>query len=307
MVDFLIVGTPKSGTTALQSYLSKHPEIFMPEFKELHFFGSEFKEKHSKYSKSLTTNEYSNLFKNGTTNQLKGEASVFYLYSNDAHIHIKSFNPEMKIIVCFRHPVDFLISYHQDALYVEIENEKDFWKALALENKRKKGACIPKTTSFIKSLYYSELIDYASHLKQYISTFGKENVKVVFLFEELISNPQKEYKSILNFLNVTDTDFSLEQFEKVNPRRNIKNKSINNLIKNPLPLPFRFLLRVFFPFQKLRLLIYNKIKTLNTDYSKVNTLSHLEKVKLQKDILPNIIHLEKVLETDLSVWKNKYI
>lgn len=137
MVDFLIIGTPKSGTTALQNYLSKHPEIFITDYKELHFFGSEFKTKHTGYSKSLTAFEYSSLFNKASTFQLKGEASVFYLYSKDAHIEIKAFNPDMKIIVCFRHPVDFLISYHQDALYVEIESETDFWKALALENERK--------------------------------------------------------------------------------------------------------------------------------------------------------------------------
>ena len=39
MVDFLIIGTPKAGTTALQYYLSQHEDIFMPDNKEVHFFG----------------------------------------------------------------------------------------------------------------------------------------------------------------------------------------------------------------------------------------------------------------------------
>jgi len=36
--NFFIVGAPKSGTTALNVYLSEHPDIFMAR-KELHYFG----------------------------------------------------------------------------------------------------------------------------------------------------------------------------------------------------------------------------------------------------------------------------
>ena len=38
--NFIIVGFPKCGTTSLHHYLEEHPEIFMPEQKELHFFTS---------------------------------------------------------------------------------------------------------------------------------------------------------------------------------------------------------------------------------------------------------------------------
>lgn len=54
-------------------------------------------------------------------------------------------------------------------------------------------------------------------------------------------------------------------------------------------------------------MIYKRIKSLNTNYSKVNTLSYDEKVKLQQEVLPNIINLEKLVEIDLSIWKNKYV
>ena len=36
--DFFIVGAPKCGTTALYTYLRPHPDIFMPDLKELNFF-----------------------------------------------------------------------------------------------------------------------------------------------------------------------------------------------------------------------------------------------------------------------------
>ena len=34
--DFFIVGTPKTGTTALHAMLRTHPQIFMPKTKKRH-------------------------------------------------------------------------------------------------------------------------------------------------------------------------------------------------------------------------------------------------------------------------------
>jgi hypothetical protein len=39
--NFFIVGAPKSGTTALQDYLRRHPETFMPREKEFHHFATD--------------------------------------------------------------------------------------------------------------------------------------------------------------------------------------------------------------------------------------------------------------------------
>src|ERR1035437_7609249 len=38
MPDFMIVGHPKCGTTALHHMLRRHPQIFMPDLKETWFF-----------------------------------------------------------------------------------------------------------------------------------------------------------------------------------------------------------------------------------------------------------------------------
>ena len=52
-IDFLIVGAQKSGTSALDVYLRKHPEIEMARcHKEVHFFDDEkyFKKNNNKLS-----------------------------------------------------------------------------------------------------------------------------------------------------------------------------------------------------------------------------------------------------------------
>ena len=40
-IDFIIAGVQKGGTTALHTFLSQHPQIFLPQRKELHFFDNE--------------------------------------------------------------------------------------------------------------------------------------------------------------------------------------------------------------------------------------------------------------------------
>ena len=36
--NFIIIGAMKAATTSLYTYLKQHPEIFIPAFKEPHFF-----------------------------------------------------------------------------------------------------------------------------------------------------------------------------------------------------------------------------------------------------------------------------
>ncbi|NLF38083.1 sulfotransferase, partial [bacterium] len=100
--DFFIVGAPKSGTTALHAYLGRHPSIFVPARKEPHFFGSDI------VSPAFVRDRdaYLSLFAGATTEARVGEASIWYLYSKRAAREIKEFNPDARIIIMLRNPVD---------------------------------------------------------------------------------------------------------------------------------------------------------------------------------------------------------
>ena len=47
--DFFIVGAPKCGTTSLYYYLRQHPEIFLPDYKEPHYFGKDLKKRSDEF------------------------------------------------------------------------------------------------------------------------------------------------------------------------------------------------------------------------------------------------------------------
>ena len=145
--NFLIVGAAKAGTTSLFYYLKQHPEIFMPEEKELKFFEYLIIKNKLHYTgpgdnKSLkrvvkTWDEYKNYFKKAKNFKAVGEASVSYLYYTETIKNIKKYLGEnINIIIILRNPIERLISNYKYMVMRGREKE-DLKKALELEEYRK--------------------------------------------------------------------------------------------------------------------------------------------------------------------------
>ena len=102
--NFIIGGAQTAGTTALWDYLNLHPEIQMPETKEINFFSFE-------YHKGI--NYYSKLFECLDTNCVVGEASPQYITDEIYAKRIKKHTPEIKLIFILRDPIKRAYSnYH---------------------------------------------------------------------------------------------------------------------------------------------------------------------------------------------------
>lgn len=116
------------------NYLNQHPDIFIPEIKELNYFGSDLTGiKHAK------TREKYLKFYEGNNERLCGDGSVWYLFSKTAAQEIHVFNLDAKIIIMLRNPIDYKYSLHSQALYVAFEDIKNFKLALEAEGDRKAG------------------------------------------------------------------------------------------------------------------------------------------------------------------------
>src|SRR6266487_3409418 len=82
--DFFIVGHAKSGTTALYEMLRRHPQIYMPDFKEPWFFATDMRPRFMPARAGAlpqTLEEYMSLFAGARPDQRAGEASASYLWS----------------------------------------------------------------------------------------------------------------------------------------------------------------------------------------------------------------------------------
>src|SRR5262245_23105956 len=115
--NFFIAGAPRCGTTSLWAYLRQHPDIFMCA-KEPHAFGRDLDSNGTgRFEEFRELDRYLRLFEKAGAAKRVGDASPFYLYSRSAPAEIKSFDPEAKIIIVLRNPVDMVYSVYQKQLY----------------------------------------------------------------------------------------------------------------------------------------------------------------------------------------------
>ncbi len=120
--NFLIIGAYRSGTTSLSRYLSQHPDIFLPSLQEPSYFafGPSGQRPHfmpmgadDPFRKPRTTDldEYLELFA-GAGNEVSyiGECSPEYLREESSADRIHRFDPDMRLLVSLRDPVNRAIS-----------------------------------------------------------------------------------------------------------------------------------------------------------------------------------------------------
>lgn len=99
--DFIIVGCAKCGTTPLWYNLEKHPDITMgprsAEYgkTEMYFWGT-----------SNYTNKGINWYKKKFNGKVCGEKTPSYHGKKKAFVQMKKHIPDVKLILCVRHPVE---------------------------------------------------------------------------------------------------------------------------------------------------------------------------------------------------------
>src|SRR5262245_31385392 len=138
--DFFIVGAPRCGTTAMFRYLSRHPEIYLPDRKEMHFFGSDLRFGPQFYRRNMENYLAEFASRNGELRA--GEASVWYLFSKTAADEIRDFNPAASILIMLRQPAEMLHSLYYMFRYDRNEHLSTFEEALDAEPARKAGRLV---------------------------------------------------------------------------------------------------------------------------------------------------------------------
>ena len=222
--DFFIVGAPKCGTTALYRYLLQHPEVYMPQRKEPHYFCPDLRSPRYVHDEA----GYLALFQHSGDAKRVGEASVFYLYSKESAHRIKAFAPDADIIVMLRDPVAMIHSLHNQRLYGGYEDIADFAEAVAAEEDRRAGRRIPRHGTPVQALYYRQVGSYAAQVRRYLDVFGHGRVHVI-LHDDLVSREPEVYAGVCRFLRIDETH--RPNFETVNPSKRIRSSVLRDLFK----------------------------------------------------------------------------
>lgn len=291
---FFLVGAPKCGTTALYEYLSRHPDIFLPK-KEIYFFGKDFSFRQPRPNLDY----YLSLFQPAKPRQCIGEASVWYLYSKSAAREIKAFQPQAKIIILLRNPVEMLYSLHSQQLYNGNEHIENFEAALAAETSRRQGKNLPPLIGCpYEATYYSEVAKYYEQVKRYVEVFGNTRIKVI-VFDDFISDTATVYRETLQFLGV-NPNFTTS-FERINPNKKTRSTTFRNLLKQRSHTLIR-LGKLLLPSRKVRQWLLQKLWQLNTQYTERRPMQQATYQKLQASLREDIKKTSLLLNINLDAW-----
>jgi hypothetical protein len=293
--DFFIVGAPKSGTTAMYSYLRRHPDLFLPQRKELRYFGSdlEIRDRHR-----LTEEEYLAHFLAPPSASRVGTAYVWYLYSRTAVDEIVEFAPEAQFIAMLRNPIDMVHALHAENLSNGNEDISDFTAALDAEADRRHGLRMPPHAHLPQGLWYSTVPRYTEQLRRYVERVGRDNVHVI-LYDDFAADPAASFADTLRFLGVRD-DVRPAGFEVVNASKRTRSERLRHLLARPPELPRR-VIRAVMP-GPLRRGLYERAKRLNITAAPRPPMPPATRERLRLMFADEAEQLSAFLGRDLSHW-----
>jgi hypothetical protein len=202
MPDFLVIGAPKAGTTALHAALANHPGLYMSAIKEPKFFLSDGPPPTKggpgdalTYREHVWRREdYEALFDPAPTGTLTGESTPLYLYDRAALGRIRETIPGAKLIVIVRDPVERAHSNWTHLWSAGLEPIGDFVRACGEEERR-------IAAGWASFWHYIGLGRYGEQLEYLFTLFPREQV-LVLRYRRLVDEPAQTLDEICAFLGV---------------------------------------------------------------------------------------------------------
>lgn len=284
-VDFFIVGAPKAGTTSLYYYLNEHFEIEMSSQKEPDFFSDKSLQNQKLYygkDRIDTIEKYQLLFQREDV-IVRGEASVSYLFYEDVPHKIISYNPNAKIIIMLRNPVERAFSHYLMDYRLGLISES--FEVIIKKQSKHKNAHL-----FYQQ--YIEVSEYAKQIKRYLEVFPKDNICFID-YEDFKNDTVEIVHSIFMFLGVND-DFQPQLRKKHNTYTTPKNEIIRYVYSSVL-------------FRKMLASIFSKnltksIRSLLFRSDKKPKISEETRGFLKKHFESDVRELSELLKKDFLKW-----
>jgi hypothetical protein len=275
-------------------YLKQHPDVFIPEKKELYFFGADLQVFNRP---RITQAEYLAYFAPANRERRLGEGSVWYLYSRQAATELKAFCPTAWIIIMLRNPVDMMYALYSQHLYTGNEDIEDFATALQAEEARKQGLRLPKSRTMAGDLLYRDAARYTQQVQRYVDVFGWEQVHVV-LFDDFVRDTARVYRNTCAFLDV-DAGFQ-PAFRIINPNKRVRSRLLLYLLKSPSPT-MQNLGEILLP-DAIRRRVRWRLKRYNTRYESRAPMHQELRRRLQAEFVPEVEALSLLLKRDVTHW-----
>ena len=203
--DFLIIGAPKAGTTALHTALARHPQLFLSELKEPKYYmcgdspPPAYKgpgDAHSSQEWVWQRPRYQALFATAPPDSPCGESTPFYLYNRDARRRIAADVPDARLIAVLRDPVDRLYSNWMHLRADGLEPCADVVEACEREQRRIDAGWAP-------FWHYRSLGMYGRQTADLFQHFPREQV-LLLRYRDLVEQPDRTLDQACRFLGVAE-------------------------------------------------------------------------------------------------------
>jgi hypothetical protein len=194
--DFLGIGAPRAGTTWLDRNLRAHPDLCLPDRKELHYFDRY-------YDTALYV--YTRRFRSGR-GRIKGEITPAYSILPVERIRfIRTLMPDVRLFLILRNPIErsWSETVYNLRRHMDVEHLTDVSNDTVL--------------LLINSQATTSRSDYLHNLDNWLSVFHPEQLLIGF-YESIDREPQPLLTAIFDHIGVrTDIDWeTMPYHEKFN-------------------------------------------------------------------------------------------
>jgi len=289
--NLFIIGSAKSGTTALFEMLKNHPDVFMPVNKEPQFFCND-----GLYEKGL--DYYLNTFyKNSDNIDVVVDATPHYMYFEKVAKRLSSDlkSVDKKFIVVLRNPIDRAYSLYWNMVKEGVE-DLSFEEALASEETRLNDMDLSANCSLLYSYVDSGL--YSKQLKAYFKYFDREDFLILFQ-EDLNAKSNEVYASICNFLGIKTN--KIDSLGRHNESAVTRYKFVHSFLRGESII--KRSLGLFFP-HSLKYKIVDFLIKFNSKKFKYPAMNEETEDHLKNVFRTEIDELGRLLNKDLSRWLN---
>lgn len=287
LIDAMIVGVEKAGTTSLLRYLSEHSQVSSHEVMEMPFFvDNEIYQKGWDWA-------YKEYFPFEVNTRVLLAKSVGCMYWEHVPERLYAHNPDMKLIAMLRSPVDRAYSAYWYAVQMGREDKRTFEEAIAAEKERL------KTGEDFHFRYHAYLRRgfYSKQLERLFRVFHPDQVKIVIL-EDFKRNPQKTVNELFEFLTLDSVSVNVGQ-------RHNETTGGRNPILFLLGMQgglFRKVLSRCLP-RSLKEKTKSLVVSLGNKKKKILPINEETKSRLLRFYEADVALLERIIGKDLTIWR----
>ncbi len=287
-VDFLGIGAAKSGTSWIAEVLRSHPQVYLPERKELRYFNEISYENPDTRNPNydMPVSWYLRNFSSAEPGQLIGEVTPTYLWNASAPIRIKEHNSDVFLFAILRDPVSALES---QCVY-----------------RIQRGVVRPAPLDDVlrRQPFLVDRHRYGRHLARYLDHFSRDQICVLF-YDDLLQSPEAVASRLLEFLQV-DVVLPSNVADPVNVSGRPQYPRLNRFFERTRSAArtrrLEPLIRALRAVGVDRVVQRFRDRTIPFEEDRPALSSSL-RLALRQALLPDVELLESLVDRDLSHWK----